>query len=207
MNPAESLAAGLAELSLPLAAEVQERLLAFGRLLQKWNRTYQLTAQADDRALVSVHLLDSLAILPWVGDGRLADIGSGGGTPGIPLAIVRPELPVSLVEANGKKAAFLQQAAIELPLPNAEVIASRVERWQPQERPTMVTSRAFAALADFVGLTRHLLAPGGRWLAMKGQYPADEIAALPSGIVVDHVQPLQVPGIAAARHLVVLRES
>jgi 16S rRNA (guanine527-N7)-methyltransferase len=207
MNPAAVLQAGLDELGLPLAAEARRRLLSFGRLLQKWNRTYQLTAQADDRAIVALHLLDSLAILPWLDEGPLADIGSGGGTPGIPLAIARPGLAVRLVESNGKKAAFLRQASIELPLPNAEVVEARVEAWQPQERPRMVTSRAFASLADFVALTRHLPAPGGRWLAMKGQYPADEIAALPPGVVVEAVHPLRVPGIDAARHLVVLRES
>lgn len=207
MDAKSQLAEGLSALHLPLAAAAQDRLLAYAALVQKWNRTYQLTARADDWSMVALHLLDSLAILPWVDTGRLADIGSGGGTPGIPLAIARPDLAVNLVETNGKKAAFLRQAAIELALTNVVVVEARVESWRPQERPTMVTSRAFASLADFVGLTRSLLAPGGRWLAMKGVYPQAEIDGLPAGIAVEAVRALAVPGVDGARHLVVLRES
>jgi 16S rRNA (guanine527-N7)-methyltransferase len=198
---------GLAALGLAVPAPQVDRLLAYSALLQKWNRSYRLTALGDPQQIVSHHLLDSLAIVRWVGDGRLADVGSGGGMPGLPLAIVRPDLPVVLVEANGKKAAFLRQAAIELGLTNVTVVGERVERWQPQVPPTMVTSRAFAALADFVTVTRHLPGRAGRWLAMKGQLQAGEIAALPAGVVVEATIALRVPGVAAARHLLILRES
>lgn len=206
MTPAEQLAAGLAALAIDADAAQQARLLAYGELLRKWNRSYSLTALTDPSMVVSHHLLDSLAILPFVGDGPLADVGSGGGMPGIPLAILRPQLAVTLVEANGKKAAFLRQAAIGAGLANLRVEHARVEAWRPQTPQRVVTSRAFASLADFVAATRHLLAPGGRWLAMKGQRPDAEIAALPAGVAVDAVHALQVPGLAAARHLVVLRE-
>jgi 16S rRNA (guanine527-N7)-methyltransferase len=198
-----SLDAGLAELGIHLPEAARQKLLAFRDLLLKWNRTYNLTALRDPEQALSHHLLDSLAILPHVGSGALLDVGSGGGLPGIPLAIARPDLPVTLVDTVQKKTTFLQQAAIELGLPNVAVRHARVEEMAGQY--AQITSRAFAEMARFVELTRHLLAPGGRWLAMKGARPDDEIAALPAGIVVDQVIPLHVPGLAADRHLVTLK--
>lgn len=204
MSQAEQLAAGLLELRIDLAPAVRERLLAYAALLYKWNRTYSLTALREQDKAVSHHLLDSLAALPFVPDGALLDVGSGGGMPGIPLAIARPELRVTLIDSNSKKTAFLQQAAIELALPNISVHCGRVEQYHPQDRFSAITSRAFSELADFVGLTRHLLADGGSWLALKGLWPHDEIARLPSAIVVDAVHRLAVPGVDAERHLVVM---
>lgn len=198
-----SLSAGLAELGLELPATAQRQLLAFRDLLLKWNKTYNLTALRDPEQAISHHLLDSLAILPHVGVGPLLDVGSGGGLPGMPLAIARPELAVSMVDTVQKKATFLQQAAIELGLKNVAAHHARVEDMQGQY--AQISSRAFAELKLFVELTRHLLAPGGRWLAMKGVRPDTEIAALPADIAVETVLPLHVPGLDAERHLIILK--
>ncbi len=197
------LAAGLAELGIALPAAAQRQLLAFRDLLLKWNRIYNLTALRDPDQAVPHHLLDSLAILPHVGDGPLLDVGSGGGLPGIPLAIARPDLAITLVDTVQKKAAFLQQAAIELELKNVAVHHARVEEMRGQY--AQISSRAFAELARFVSLTRHLLAPGGRWLAMKGALPDGEFKALPAGSEVAAIIPLAVPGLDAERHLIILK--
>jgi 16S rRNA (guanine527-N7)-methyltransferase len=198
-----ALAAGLATLGLDLPAAAQQKMLAFRDLLLKWNKIYNLTALRDPQQAISHHLLDSLAILPHVGDGNLLDVGSGGGLPGIPLAIARPELAVTMVDTVQKKSTFLQQAAIELGLKNVAVHHARVEEMSGQY--AQISSRAFAELALFVSLTRHLLAPGGRWLAMKGVRPDAEINALPADIQVEAVIPLTVPGLAAERHLIILK--
>jgi len=199
----QTLAAGLADLGLNLPEAVQQKLLSFRDLLLKWNKTYNLTALRDPEQAISHHLLDALAILPSIGAGSLLDVGSGGGLPGIPLAIARPDLSVTMVDAVQKKTSFLQQAAIELDLKNVTVYHARVEEMSGQY--AQICSRAFSELALFVSLTRHLLAPGGRWLAMKGVLPDDEIAALPAGIMVDAIIPLKVPGLDAERHLIILK--
>ena len=206
MSREQQLAQGLQALGSELSAEVQAKLLAYAAFLEKWNRTYSLTALRDPALAVSHHLLDSLAILPYVTAPNLLDVGSGGGQPGIPLAIARPELAVTLIDSNGKKTAFLQQAAIELGLKNVQVVTARVEAFRPPAPFAAITSRAFAALADFVGLTRHLLAPGGAWLAMKGVRPDAEMNTLPADIAVVAVHRLDVPGVDGERHLVVIRE-
>lgn len=200
---AMTLAAGLAELGLDLPDTTQQQLLAFRDLLLKWNKTYNLTALRDPEQAISHHLLDSLAILPHVGDDALLDVGSGGGLPGIPLAIARPQLSVRMVDTVQKKTTFLQQAAIQLGLKNVAVNHARVEETNGQY--AQISSRAFAELKLFVELTRHLLAPGGCWLAMKGVRPDDEIAALPADIVVEQIIPLHVPGLDAERHLILLK--
>jgi len=207
MSQAEQLEQGLAALGIVLPASAQAKLLAYVALLYKWNKTYSLTALREQEKAVSHHLLDSLAILPFTTAGSLLDVGSGGGMPGIPLAIVQPELRVSLLDSNSKKTAFLQQAAIELALPNISVHGGRVEQYHPAEGFAAITSRAFAELADFVTLSQHLLAPDGRWLAMKGLWPHDEIARLPESVRVDAVHRLHVPGIDGERHLVVLKRA
>lgn len=198
-----SLEQGLAELGINLPETARQKLLAFRDLLLKWNRTYNLTALRDPEQAISHHLLDSLAILPHIGGGPLLDVGSGGGLPGIPLAIARPDLAVTMVDTVQKKATFLQQAAIQLGLKNVMVHHARVEELAGQY--LQISSRAFAELKLFVDLTRQLLAPGGRWLAMKGLRPDDEIAALPADVVVEQVVPLHVPGLDAERHLIILK--
>lgn len=199
----QQLASGVQALGLELTTEAQDKLAAYLEFLLKWNRTYNLTALRDPEQGVTHHLLDSLAILPWITAAPLLDVGSGGGLPGIPLAIARPELAVTMVDAVQKKVSFLQQAAIELGLTNVQAVHARVENLSGQYG--QISSRAFAEMKDFVGLTRHLLAPDGVWLAMKGVRPDSEIAALPPGVLVTRIQPLAVPGLDAERHLIILK--
>lgn len=198
MTPQAALDRGLAELTLALPAGARDRLLDYMALLVKWNRTYNLTAIRDPLAMVSQHLLDSLAVvthLPLAAGARIADAGSGAGLPGIPLAIARPDWRIALAEASQKKAAFLRQATIELGLNNVEVHEGRVEAWRPQPLFDAVISRAFAALAQFIAACRHLLAPGGTLAAMTG--------AAPAAVHKDcQLIQLHVPLLDAQRHLV-----
>lgn len=208
MTPEIVLDRGLAALTLALAPGVRAKLLAFVELLAKWNRTYNLTAIRDPMKMVSHHLLDSLAVVPHLPmpvDGTLADVGSGGGLPGIPLAIACPQWQVTLNDSNSKKSAFLLQAAIELGLANAKVHAGRVEDWQPAKRFAVVISRGFAELADFLSVCRSLIAPGGVMAAMKGVYPTDELTRMRSGTTCDRIVRLEVPFVEAERHLVLCR--
>lgn len=202
----DQLARGVAALGLELPSDVQLRLLAFAALLAKWNRVYNLTALREESQMVTHHLLDSLSVLPFLDARSLADIGAGGGLPGIPLAIARPELQVVLVESSHKKASFLQQAKTELDLGNTTIVNERVEQWQPEAKFDAVISRAFSDIADFVRLTQHLV-DRGRWYAMKGGNPHDETAQLPKGFRVDKLIALKVPGLDAARHLIVIEQS
>ncbi len=197
------LAAGIATLGLILPAGAEAKLEGYLAMLGKWNRTYNLTAIRDPAQMVTHHLLDSLAILPHIaGLATLADVGSGGGLPGLPLAICRPDLQLTSVEANQKKAAFQRQAGIELALGNVSVHCGRVEALTG--RFDAVVSRAFADLTEFVGQAGHL-AP--RLLAMKGMYPQAEIDHLPATWRVADTVKLIVPGLAAERHLIVLEKS
>ena len=199
MTPPAALDRGLGELSLALPPGARERLLDYMKLLVKWNRTYNLTAIRDPLAMVTHHLLDSLSVLPHLplaaAGSRMADVGSGAGLPGIPLAIARPSWRVALAESSQKKAAFLRQAAIELGLRNVEVHEGRAEQWRPAALFQVVISRAFADLGEFIAKCRHLVVPGGILAAMKGAAPA----ALEAGC---DVVKLQVPLLDAQRHLV-----
>ena len=212
MSMAATLAKGSAALGLDLPAEAQEKLLAFARLLIKWNKVYNLTAIRDEAQVVTHHLLDSLSVLPQLaGITRLVDVGSGGGLPGVVLAICRPELQVDSVETVQKKATFQNQARIELKLANFRAHHARIENWQPAyfaEQPVDgIVSRAFADLADFVNLTAHLAGPETRILAMKGVYPADEIARIPAGFALERSTPLTVPGLDVERHLIIVKRT
>lgn len=204
----DTLERGLDELGLDLPSETRASLTAYAALLAKWNRVFNLTAIRDPRDILTHHLLDSLAVVPHLaGITRLADVGSGGGLPGIPLAIACPALEVVSIEAVNKKASFQQQAKIELGLSNFSVDNRRVEDVALVPLADAVISRAFSDLTDFVTLTRHLLRPGGRWLAMKGVAPGDEIAALPGDVRVLRIEPLTVPGLDAERHLIILEQA
>ena len=205
MSPEAQLREGVAALGLPLGEPAHRKLLDYLALLAKWNRVYNLTAVREEPAMVTQHLLDSLAVLPHLPEGRLADVGSGGGLPGIPLAIAEPQRTVVLLESNHKKAAFLEQARIELALGNVSVVNERVEACVPAEPFAVVISRAFSDLAEFARLAAHLLAPQGVLAAMKGVYPHEELALLPPGFRLDRVIALRVPGLDAGRHLVLLR--
>lgn len=195
------LRAGLAALALP--DRLAPPLLAYLELLVRWNRAYNLTAVRDPGEMVPRHLLDSLAMQPHLGAiGTLADLGTGPGLPGIPLAIATPSLHVTLVESNGKKARFLREAVRQLKLGNVSVAESRIETFQPGTPFDAITARALATLPLILQLGGHLPGPAGHLLAMKGALPQDEIDALPAGWQVAGIHPLQVPGLAAERHLV-----
>ncbi len=208
MSLTAQLADGIEALGLTLSRETQTHLLQYLALIRKWNQVHNLTAVREPEAMLVRHLLDSLAILPHVTGPRIADIGSGAGLPGIPLALARPEWHVTLVEINHKKAAFLQQARIELNLKNVEVMTERVENFQPTDGFDMVISRAFSDLTDFASLAGHLCVSGnggGRLMAMKGVYPHEELAQLPEQFMVEKILPVTVPGLEAERHLVLIR--
>lgn len=208
-----ALERSFAALHLAPGAGQIDALLNYLALLQRWNATYNLTSVRDPAQMLPLHLSDCLAVVGplrrALGDlegRRLLDVGSGGGLPGAVLATVLPALDVTCVDAVGKKTAFVRQVAGELALRNLHADHARVEqlRLPPFD---VIVSRAFSSLTDFVGLTRHLLSPGGVWMAMKGQPPASEIAALPDDVQVFHVEPLRVPGLDGERCLVWIRES
>lgn len=205
MSLQAGLASGLAQLGLSLDQAKQQQLLDYLALMQKWNKVYNLTAVREAEKMLVLHLLDSLAVMPYVEGERLIDVGTGPGLPGIPLAIAKPALAVTLLDSNHKKTVFLRQACLELGLANATVACERVEAWRPVERYDTVISRAFSDLAEFVNLARHLCRDEGKLLAMKGVYPHEEISRLPAQVTLLRVVPLAVPGLAAERHLVEMR--
>jgi len=210
LEPSEALAAGARTLGLSLSGAQQQALLDYQDLLLKWNRVYNLTAVRHPDEMLTHHLLDSLAALPPLRrhlggrPARVLDVGSGGGLPGVVFAVMCPELEVTCVDTVGKKATFIRQAGMELKLRNLYAVHARVEdlRLPPFD---VITSRAFASLADFTRLTRQLLAEEGVWMALKGKLPHDEMAELTQGASVFHVEQLSVPGLEADRCLVWMR--
>lgn len=206
---AEELSQGALELGVELSVQQHEQLLAYLALLIKWNKAYNLTAVRDPNEMVSRHLLDSLSVVPFVteaGDNWL-DVGSGGGMPGIPLAILFPERQFTLLDSNGKKTRFLTQVKLELKLANLQVIHSRVEEFRPEQPFSGICSRAFSSLEDFSNWTRHLGDGSTQWLAMKGVHPDDELQALPADFRLTATHVLKVPGCQGQRHLLILRRS
>jgi 16S rRNA (guanine527-N7)-methyltransferase len=202
MTPRDIIRDGASRLAVPLSEAQTDQLLAYIDLLLKWNKVYNLTAVRDADAMLTQHLLDSLAVVPHIPPGRLLDVGSGPGLPGVPVAIAEPARPVSMLDSNTKKAAFIRQAAGALKLKNVSVYSHRVEEWAPEEAFSVVISRAFTELRLFVEWCGHLIEPGGVLAAMKGVYPNDEIEGLPKGFEVQRVVRLNVPGLEAERHLV-----
>ncbi len=203
-----TLDAGVRSLGLALPSGATVKLAAFLALLAKWNRTFNLTAIREPAQMVTHHLLDSLAVLTQLvlaPGARLLDVGSGPGLPGLPLAVARPDLAVTLLDSNGKKVSFIQQAIGELGLANAAAVAARAESFRPAAPFDVVISRAFSDLAAFAAVGRPLLAPGGLLVAMKGILPDDELAALPSAIAVVATPALAVPGVDAQRHLIIMQ--
>ena len=206
MSAQAILAAGVARLNLMLSAQTQQMLLDYVALVQKWNKVYNLTAVRGADKMLTHHLLDSLAVVPYVVDAKtILDAGSGAGLPGIPLAIAMPDAHVTLLDSNHKKTAFLNQVVIELKLGNAEVVCERVEKYRAKQLFSVVVSRAFSSLPEFAARAGGLVAPGGILLAMKGVHPAEEIAQIKSGFKLSGVTPLKVPGLDAERHLVFLK--
>ena len=203
MNTLEPLLSdGLSAFGLTSDVEQRQRLLAFLGLLRKWNRVYNLTAIVDPVDMLRLHLLDSLSIAPYLRGETILDVGTGAGLPGIPLAVMRPDLQFTLVDSNAKKTRFAQQAAIELRLRNVTVATSRIETFQASHGFDIILARAYAALADIVAQTARLLNPGGMILASKGRRPDEEIQVLKNVMV--ETFPLHVPGVDAERHLVAI---
>lgn len=205
MSHAAAIGEGARAMGIELPAGASERLAEYLELIAKWNRVHNLTAVRETSQMVVLHVLDSLSLLPHVASAStLLDVGTGAGLPGIPLAIARPELMVTLLDSSHKKCAFLRQARTELALDNTDVACERVEEWQPSRRYDVVVSRAFSELADFVAQAKHLVAPGGQLIAMKGVHPFDEIGRVPVSHRVARVLELSVPNLEAKRHLVFL---
>jgi 16S rRNA (guanine527-N7)-methyltransferase len=202
------LGEGIAAMRLDVSPTQQAKLMDYLALMFKWNAVYNLTSLRDPMQMVTHHLLDSLAAVPAFAAARnVLDVGSGGGLPGIVLAIVRPDMKVSMIDTVHKKTAFLTQVKAELGLTNVTVYTARVEQLQVSDKFDVITSRAFADLSDFVNWSCHLLADGGRYIALKGVAPKDEQQRLPAEWKVDKVEPLDVPRLGAERHLVFIERS
>lgn len=196
------LSIGLEQMDLTLSVETQTKLLEFISLLEKWNRIYNLTAVRDPQQMLTHHILDSLAIRPYISGPRVLDIGSGAGLPGIPLAMTRPDLEFVLLDANAKKTRFMIQAIGTLGLNNIEVVHARVEKYRPERKFDTLIARAFAGMAEILAATAHLGNPHSEFLAMKGVYPQSELDLLPSNFTVTEIHKLHIPGLDAKRHLV-----
>jgi 16S rRNA (guanine527-N7)-methyltransferase len=204
-NLQENLSAGLQQLDIQLDSGQQQKLLAFLNLLQKWNRSFNLTAIREPQAMISELLLDALVALPQLSQGPILDVGTGAGLPGVPLAIARPDLAFTLLDSNGKKIRFIKQVVIELQIANVDVVQSRIEAFQPAEHFATVISRAYADISKLVTSTSHLLMKDGFWLAWKGELNDAELTKARQYAQVDEVFPVQLPGVSRPRHLVKLK--
>jgi 16S rRNA (guanine527-N7)-methyltransferase len=202
---ASRLDSGLRALGLTLAPTACEQLLVYLEQLHKWNQAYNLSGIKNIQDMLDLHILDSLALAPLVDADSIADVGTGAGLPGIPLAICFPEKQFRLIDSNSKKTRFIFQTAALLGLRNVEVVHSRAEDYESHPQVAIVTSRAFASLRDFVERCEHLLAEDGKFLAMKGLIPEDEIAELPAHYAVVAIHPLSLPGSSHARHVLDIR--
>ncbi|MBW9335790.1 16S rRNA (guanine(527)-N(7))-methyltransferase RsmG [Herbaspirillum aquaticum] len=211
-NLTRTLEEGAKSMGLALSAAQIDKLMAYQALLAKWNKVYNLTALRDPAQMVTHHLLDSLsAVSAFAGAQRVLDVGAGGGLPGIVLAIwaaeAQPQMQITLVDTVSKKTAFLNQVKAQLHLGNVSVLHARVEQLPVEQQYDVITSRAFAELKDFVTWSNHLLQQGGKYIALKGVLPQEEIDRLPAGWKVQQVQPLQVPGLDAERHLIFMERT
>jgi 16S rRNA (guanine527-N7)-methyltransferase len=198
----KTLVDGIAALNLAVDEEKIGQLLAFIKLIEKWNKAYNLTAIKNQQDMVRLHLLDSLTVLPYLEGRSIIDIGTGAGLPGIPLAICLPEFSFTLLDSNAKKTRFVQQAVLELKLANVQIVHRRSEDYQPEQSFNTVITRAFAELSEIVESTKHLLAENGRMIAMKGRCPESELAQVTAKKT---VIPIQVPGVEAERNLVCIQ--
>ena len=210
MTQAALLASGIAEMRLDVSIDAQQKLLTYLSLLQKWNKVYNLTAVRDPLEMVTLHLLDSLSVLPYINANNLLDVGSGGGLPGVVLAICKSTLQVTTIDTVQKKAIFMRQVKGELGLSNLTVVHARVESYKPMQKFDAIISRAFSEIALFIKLTQHLLAENGQWLTMKGQVPHVELEDLEiklnKVIKIKNIIPLKVAGLDAERHLLILEQ-
>jgi len=203
----QELAQALDKNKLTVSPTMQQQLVHYLDLLQTWNRVFNLTTITDSRDMVYLHIIDSLTVQPYLQGTRFLDVGSGGGLPGIPLAIMNPDQQWTLLDKNSKKTRFLTQAIAELGLTNAQAVHSRCEDFQPPAGFDTIVSRAFSSIALFVETTQHLLNPTGQWLAMKGKHPQEELHDIPNSILAQQVVRLDIKGMDIERHLVCLRKS
>ena len=203
MNLLES---GMQGMGLQYSPQQRDQLMAYLQLLISWNKAYNLTAIRDPQQMVALHLLDSLAVFPYLKGEHLVDVGTGAGLPGIPLAIMSPQRRFTLVDSNGKKTRFLFQVRCDLGLSNVIERQSRVEAYQPDQAYDAVISRAFTSVSDMVDKCQHLLKPNGQFLAMKGKFPQSELSEVVKDYKVDASHVLQVPGVEAERHLIVISQ-
>ena len=198
----QRLLSGIQGLSITVSAQQVEQLLCYHQLLLKWNKAYNLTAIREPMAMIDRHLIDSLGVVSFVDAKQLIDVGTGGGMPGVIIAIMCPQVSVTLLDSNGKKTRFLQQVKMQMQLDNITVVQSRLEAYKPEQSFDQITSRAFATLADMVDKSQQLLADNGEYIAMKGQYPHQEIEQLNKDYKVSAVLPLEIPFADGQRHLV-----
>ena len=198
---------GLSSLELDITGTQIDQLKQYVDLLSRWNKTYNLTAVRNPAEMIPTHIFDSLVVAPYIEGEYCLDVGSGAGLPGIPLAILQPARQFMMLDTNGKKTRFIQQAIIELGLKNADVVQTRVEAWQPPTPYPAIISRAFSSIADFVNGCSKLLAENGTLYAMKGQFPVQELAYLPKGYVVSSRHELDVPYVDGERHLLKITHS
>lgn len=201
-----TLDAGLEILCVSLTAEAKAKLLTYIDFLNQWNQTYNLIGPIERNQLLPRHILDSLSVTPYLTGDRIIDVGSGAGLPGIPLAVALPHKQFTLLDSQGKKASFMKQACHTLALTNVTVVNSRAEKFIAQPFFDTVITRAFASLIKIITVSKHLLGPGGKYYAMKGKWPAEELAALPEGFTMTSHQ-LHIPGLDAERHLIILEET
>lgn len=194
---------GLKAMDLDPPTATRARLIAYVQLLEKWNRQYNLTAVRDPEQMIPRHILDSLSVLPYLKGSRVLDFGTGAGLPGIPLALVRPDLQFTLLDSNAKKISFVRQAVHDLEIRNATVALARVEKFEPEAKFDTLITRAFASLTEIISLSAHLCASNGRMLAMKGVFPQEELAGVGDNYRID-IKALTVPGLDAERHLVIV---
>ena len=200
----QAVASALQKMGIEAENEKLDKLEQFIQLLLKWNKVYNLTALREPEQMVSHHLLDSLAVLPYLSGSKILDVGSGAGLPGIPLALFKPELSFTLLDSNRKKTRFIAQAAIELGLKNVEVATGRVEKHHFDQSFDLIVTRAFAAVDKILAFTCTHCAEDGKWLLMKGVVPKEELAELPEGFSVDEIIPLNVPGLIGDRHAIII---
>ena len=200
----QNLQQGLTALGQDLPSASVDKLLQFIALLAKWNKTYNLTAVREPSQMVPLHLLDSLVMRPFLQGDAVLDVGTGPGLPGIPLAIICPDVHFTLLDSNSKKTRFITQAVLELGIKNVTVVQSRAEAFQPIGQYSSIITRAFASIPDMLVMIKHLCSNTTRVIAMKGQYPQEELTAWPEGFVCDGVETIQVPGLDAQRHVVLI---
>ncbi|GAA4503499.1 16S rRNA (guanine(527)-N(7))-methyltransferase RsmG [Pseudaeromonas paramecii] len=196
----------LAQTSLVVTDPQKQQLLALVGLLHKWNKAYNLTSVREPGDMLVKHILDSLVVSPWLQGRRFIDVGTGPGLPGLPLAILNPDKEFVLLDSLGKRIRFIRQVIHELGLTNVTPVQSRVEEYQPEQGFDGVLSRAFASLLDMLDWCQHLPSAEGRFLALKGVCPDEELTSLPAGLSVEAVQPLHVPELGAERHLIIIKK-